>query len=65
MIVLPPQQVHKGLRGFILDEATGHGLANATITVSGIDHVIHSVADGDYWRPLAPGTYDIKVSLPG
>ena len=60
-----PQQVHKGVRGFVLDDATGRGLANATIAVSGIDHVVHSVAAGDYWRLLAPGSYDISVSLPG
>jgi len=53
------------MRGFILDEVTGRGLTNATIAVSGIDHVVHSVAAGDYWRLLAPGSYEVTVSLPG
>lgn len=71
MLMLPPirnvlpQQVHKGVRGFVLDEATGRGLANASIVVTGIDHVVHSVTYGDYWRLLAPGTYEIRVSLTG
>ncbi|XP_070205330.1 carboxypeptidase D-like [Littorina saxatilis] len=55
-------QVHKGVRGFIVDKETKHGVANATIRVEGIDHTVTSAADGDFWRLLAPGTYTVTVT---
>lgn len=58
-------QVHKGIRGFITDEATGRPIEGATISIAGIDHTVHSAVDGDYWRLLAPGTYDITASHDG
>ncbi|ESO98160.1 hypothetical protein LOTGIDRAFT_226642 [Lottia gigantea] len=57
-------QVHKGIRGFILDSKTGLGIANANISVKGINHVIRSAKDGDYWRLLVPGSHHITVSHP-
>uniref|UniRef100_A0A2C9JLP4 Peptidase M14 domain-containing protein n=1 Tax=Biomphalaria glabrata TaxID=6526 RepID=A0A2C9JLP4_BIOGL len=58
-------QVHKGLRGFVLDKEMKSGIKNATITVDEIDHVIRSANDGDYWRLLTPGTYTVRASAPG
>ena len=55
-------QVHKGVRGFIIDSDTKHGIANATVSIRGIEHTVKSAADGDFWRLLAPGTYTITVS---
>jgi hypothetical protein len=40
-------------------------VANATVSVVGIDHDLVSTAEGEYWRLLAPGTYILAVDAPG
>ena len=40
-------------------------MANATVSVVGIDHDLVSTAEGEYWRLLAPGTYILSVDAPG
>jgi hypothetical protein len=52
------------LAGFITDTA-GAPVANATVSVVGIDHDLMSTAEGEYWRLLAPGTYILSVDAPG
>ncbi len=40
-------------------------MANATVSVVGIDHDLVSTSEGEYWRLLAPGTYILSVDAPG
>ena len=55
------EQVHKGVRGVILDSESSMPL-NATILVEGIDHNIFTDSEnGDYYRLLTPGTYTITA----
>jgi carboxypeptidase D len=58
------EEVHKGVRGFVKD-ATGVGIANATIDIAGRVHGVRSARDGDFWRLLAPGEYTLSVSAKG
>ena len=50
------------MRGFIVDEVSGKPIANATLSVEGINHNILSQLDGDYFRLLSPGNYTITVT---
>ncbi|XP_047538492.1 carboxypeptidase D-like isoform X1 [Vanessa atalanta] len=58
------EEVHRGVTGFVHSHI-GHGLANATISVSGIRHPVRAARDGDYWRLLVPGSYNITASKEG
>lgn len=58
-------QVHRGIKGMVIDSKDGSGIPNATITVDPINHSITSNIAGDYWRLLVPGKYLLKVSAQG
>ncbi|XP_041971447.1 carboxypeptidase D-like isoform X2 [Aricia agestis] len=58
------EQIHTGVTGFVHSHI-GHPLAGATITVGGISHAVRSAADGDYWRLLRPGTYNVTAGKTG
>ncbi|TRY57321.1 hypothetical protein DNTS_008903 [Danionella cerebrum] len=59
------QQVHLFVQGMVTDALTGKGIANATVTVEGSRHRVHTSSTGQYWRPLAPGSYHITASATG
>ncbi|KAJ8712882.1 hypothetical protein PYW08_008186 [Mythimna loreyi] len=58
------EQVHTGVNGFVHSHI-GHPLANATIKVNGITHTVKTAKDGDFWRLLEPGTYNITAVKQG
>lgn len=69
---------HSGVKGVVKDFDTRKGIANAIIHVKNItrvaksfrrsddvNHDITSVHDGDYWRLLTPGEYEIIAVADG
>ncbi|KAL0162188.1 hypothetical protein M9458_041584, partial [Cirrhinus mrigala] len=57
--------VHLFVSGTVTDGHSGKGIANATVMVEGSSHHVHTSSTGQYWRPLAPGSYHITASAPG
>lgn len=58
------EEVHRGVRG-IIRSSISHPVANAAVTVAGISHYVRSTADGEYWKLLLPGKYNLTVIAPG
>ena len=58
-------QVHKGIKGQVRDAMTGDGIVGAVISVARVNHDVTSVAGGEYWRLLSPGTYTVTASKHG
>ncbi|MBN3299224.1 CPXM1 carboxypeptidase, partial [Amia calva] len=59
------EQVHRGIKGVVRDKDTEAGIADAIVVVDDIDHDIRTAFDGDYWRLLNPGEYEVTVKSEG
>ncbi|XP_070612931.1 probable carboxypeptidase X1 [Erythrolamprus reginae] len=64
-LLLYMEQIHRGIKGIVRDKDTERGLADAIISVEGINHDIRTAFDGDYWRLLNPGEYEVTASAEG
>ncbi|RZC31872.1 carboxypeptidase D, partial [Asbolus verrucosus] len=58
------EQVHRGVHGFVTS-TIGRPINDAKIAVEGIGHFVKSHKDGDYYRILLPGKYNLTVEASG
>lgn len=63
-------QTHIGVKGFVMDsnnQPISHAFISVRNVTSGKDvrHNVTSAHDGDYWRLLTNGVYDVTASAPG
>uniref|UniRef100_A0A8V5GD27 Carboxypeptidase X1 n=1 Tax=Melopsittacus undulatus TaxID=13146 RepID=A0A8V5GD27_MELUD len=64
-LLLYMEQVHRGIKGVVRDGDTEEGIANAIISVDGINHDVRTASHGDYWRLLNPGEYEVTARAEG
>lgn len=57
-------QIHRGIKGFVYDD-TESPIPDAVISVKDRDHDVKTAKDGDFWRLLTPGSYQVTASAPG
>ena len=57
-------EVHKGVKGIVTD-TFGKPIHDAVISVKGIKHTVKTLKDGDYFRLLQPGSYEIAALANG
>ncbi|XP_072180694.1 carboxypeptidase M-like [Diadema setosum] len=58
------KQVHRGVKGIVMTEE-GTPIASADVTVVGRDVTFRTTVDGEYWRILLPGSYEVQVAKEG
>ncbi|XP_044128948.1 probable carboxypeptidase X1 isoform X1 [Bufo gargarizans] len=64
-LLLYIEQVHRGIKGVVRDKDTNQGVPEAVIVVDGLNHDIRTAVDGDYWRLLNPGEYEVTAKAEG
>lgn len=58
------EQSHIGIKGFV-KSTIGNPIQHAAISINNIQHVTYTSKDGDYFRLLLPGKYNITVTAKG
>jgi len=58
------ENANRGIKGFVKDHK-GKVIKGARVSVGDRKHDIKTSDDGDYWRLLVPGTYDVECHAKG
>ncbi|VIO89779.1 Zinc carboxypeptidase family protein [Brugia malayi] len=53
------EKIHNTISGFVLDEINGIGIPGVQISIDNIGKTVLSSTDGDFWRLVIPGTYNV------
>lgn len=54
------EEAHRGIYGQV-KSSIGTSIANASITINSNNHVTYTTSNGEFWRLLLPGKYNITV----
>ena len=57
-------ECHRGIKGTVIDD-NGKAIADAVISVKGIEHSVKTLTNGDYYRLLLPGVYEVTANMDG
>lgn len=58
------KQVHRGVKGIVRNEQ-GTALEGAEVKIVGREVSFRTTEEGEYWRLLLPGSYELQVSMEG
>lgn len=58
------EEVHRGVFGYVRS-TIGHPVENAAVTVDNNTHVTYSWKNGEFWKLLLPGKYNITIEADG
>lgn len=58
------EEVHRGVYGFV-KSSIGKPIKNVAITVNNNTHVTYTNGDGEFWKLLLPGRYNISFEADG
>lgn len=56
------QQAHRGIKGIVKDRLTGRPIENATLSVLDRQTIFNTTKNGEFWKILLPGVYQLYVS---
>ena len=59
------EATHTGVTGKVIDSSSKEPIKQAVIEIEGIDHTVTTSDLGQYWRPLAPGSYRVRAYKSG
>ncbi|VDO82796.1 unnamed protein product [Heligmosomoides polygyrus] len=57
------KQIHRAIHGTVVDDDTGEGLENATVSIDSEMKVVTTYANGEYWRLINLGQYKVSASF--
>ncbi|XP_045474110.1 carboxypeptidase D-like isoform X2 [Harmonia axyridis] len=58
-------EAHRGVTGQLLDSVTNLPVSKANLQIYGRNMTFHPTKNGEFWRLLLPGEYQIQVDAPG
>lgn len=64
-MLLYMEAIHSGIKGDVVDADTGRPIRNAAVIIHGNRKTVRTTRQGEFWRLLAPGQYNMTVQATG